>query len=187
MIVSAVIGQPHSPLRGADNLLGQPRDLRPTLHERIVAKGLLGTVLLVADAIEAVGQLASGLSIRAKLAHQQGGGVLSFLVMHADQMVHSLPYDESGVTVRDPVFGQLMRPEQADFARTGTQYARLHHTRNAGVLGRRQRLRYAVIAFSEPRLLEPRQCPSGIGVEVALLLSEHLVKGLVDEGEGFAH
>ena len=59
--------------------------------------------------------------------------------------------------------------------------------RDAGVLGLGQRLRHAELAFGEARLLKPGQRPAGIGVEVALLLSEHLVKGLVDEGKGLAH
>ena len=58
---------------------------------------------------------------------------------------------------------------------------------DAGVLGLGERLGHAVLAFGEARLLEPRQRPAAVGVEVALLLGERLVEGLVDERQRLAH
>ena len=39
----------------------------------------------------------------------------------------------------------------------------------------------------EARLLEPRQRPAAVGVEVAFLLGQRLVEGLVDERQRLAH
>ena len=36
-------------------------------------------------------------------------------------------------------------------------------------------------------MLEPRQGPAGIGVELPLLLGQHLVHGMVDQRQGVAH
>ena len=40
---------------------------------------------------------------------------------------------------------------------------------------------------AKARLLEPRQRPAAVGVEVALLLGQRLVEGLVDERQRLAH
>ena len=45
----------------------------------------------------------------------------------------------------------------------------------------------AVLAFGKAELLEPGQRPAAVGVEVALLLGQRLVEGLVDEGQRLAH
>ena len=48
-------------------------------------------------------------------------------------------------------------------------------------------LGHAVLALGEARLLEPGQRPAAVGVEVALLLGQRLVEGLVDERQRLAH
>ena len=48
-------------------------------------------------------------------------------------------------------------------------------------------LGHAVLALREARLLEPRQRPAAVGVEVALLLGQRFVEGLVDERQRLAH
>ena len=58
---------------------------------------------------------------------------------------------------------------------------------DAGVLGLERALGHAVLALGEARLLEPGQRPAGVGVEVALLLGQRLVEGLVDERQRLAH
>ena len=42
-------------------------------------------------------------------------------------------------------------------------------------------LGHAVLALGEARLLKPGQRPATVGVEVALLLGQRFVEGLVDE------
>ena len=39
----------------------------------------------------------------------------------------------------------------------------------------------------KPDLLEPRHRPAGVGVEIAFLLGQRLVEGLVDERQRLAH
>ena len=68
-----------------------------------------------------------------------------------------------------------------------SQDARLHHAGDAGVLGLGEGLGHAVLPLVETRLLEPRHRPSAVGVEVALLLGQRLVEGLVDERQRLAH
>ena len=65
--------------------------------------------------------------------------------------------------------------------------AGLDHAGDAGVLGLGERLGHAVLALGEARLLEPGQRPAAVGVEVALLLGQRLVEGLVDERQRLAH
>ena len=48
-------------------------------------------------------------------------------------------------------------------------------------------LGHAVLALGEARLLEPSERPAAVGVEVALLLGQRLVEGLVDERQRLAH
>ena len=54
-------------------------------------------------------------------------------------------------------------------------------------LALRERLGHTVLALGEARLLEPGQRPAAVGVEVALLLGQRLVEGLVDERQRLAH
>ena len=63
----------------------------------------------------------------------------------------------------------------------------LDHAADARVLGLGQRLGHAVLALGEAGLLEPRQRPAAVGVEVALLLGQRFVEGLVDERKRLAH
>jgi len=63
---------------------------------------------------------------------------------------------------------------------------RLRHARDSCVLGFGKRLGYAVLALGETRLLKPRQRPATVGVEVAFLLGQCFVEGLIDERESFA-
>ena len=62
-----------------------------------------------------------------------------------------------------------------------------HHAGDAGVLGLGEGLGHAVLALVETGLLEPRHRPARVGVEVAFLLSQRLVEGLVDERQRVAH
>ena len=71
--------------------------------------------------------------------------------------------------------------------RLGVEDAGLDHAGDAGVLSLGERLGHAVLALGEARLLEPSQRPAAIGVEVALLLGQRLVEGLVDERQRLAH
>ena len=43
------------------------------------------------------------------------------------------------------------------------------------------------IAFGKTNLIEPGQRPAGVGVEIALLLGQRLVEGLVDQRQRGAH
>jgi len=58
---------------------------------------------------------------------------------------------------------------------------------DAGVLRLGERLRVAVAAVLEAVLLEPRQRPARVRVEIALLGAQHFIQGLVDERERLAH
>ena len=50
-----------------------------------------------------------------------------------------------------------------------------------------ERLGHAVLAIGEAVLLEPRERPAAVGIEVALLLGQDFVERLVDERERLAH
>ena len=102
-------------------------------------------------------------------------------------MVNRLPRREPRVRRRVPVFGQFHGLQQPNLAATRYQDASIHHTTDAGVLGLRQRLGHAVLTLSEARLLEPRQRPAAVRVEVALLLGQRLVERLVDERQRLTH
>ena len=73
-----------------------------------------------------------------------------------------------------PVGRQFVGLEQAHLAAFGCDDARLDHAGDAGVLGLGKRLGHAVLAFGEAELLEPRQRPAAVGVEVAFLLGQRL-------------
>ena len=77
--------------------------------------------------------------------------------------------------------------QQAHLAGLGHQDARLDQPGHAGVLGLGELLGDAVIALGKADLLEPGQRPAGIGVEIAFLLGQRLVEGLVDQGQRGAH
>ena len=98
-----------------------------------------------------------------------------------------LPGRQALVCRRVPVGGQLVGPEQAHLAALRREDARLDHAGDAGVLGLGERLGHAVLALGEARLLEPGQRPAAVGVEVAFLLGQRLVEGLVDERQRLAH
>ena len=83
--------------------------------------------------------------------------------------------------------GQLARLEQPHLAALRFEDAGLDHAGDAGVLGLGELLGHAVLALVEARLLEPGQRPAAVGVEVALLLGQRLVEGLVDERQRLAH
>ena len=56
-----------------------------------------------------------------------------------------------------------------------------------GVLGLGELFGDTVIALGKADLLEPGQRPAGVGVEVAFLLGQRLVEGLVDQRQRGAH
>jgi hypothetical protein len=58
---------------------------------------------------------------------------------------------------------------------------------DAGVLGLGELLGDAVLALGKARLLEPGERPAAVGVEVAFLLGQRLVEGLVDQRQRLAH
>ena len=98
-----------------------------------------------------------------------------------------LPRGEARVGRRVPVGGQLLGPEQPHLAALRFEDARLDHAGDARVLGLGELFGHAVLALGEARLLEPGERPAAVGVEVALLLGQRLVEGLVDERQRLAH
>ena len=85
-----------------------------------------------------------------------------------------------------PVGGQFFRPQQPNLAGPRVDDTRLYHPAHTGVLGLGQGLRNSVVTLVEPVLVEPNQRPPAVRIEVALLLSEDLVEGLIDKSEGVA-
>jgi hypothetical protein len=101
--------------------------------------------------------------------------------------MHRLPRRKARVGLRVPVRWQLVGTEEPHLAALRCEDTRLHHAGDARVLSLGERLGHAVFALGEARLLEPRQRPAAVGVEVALLLGQRLVEGLVDERQCLAH
>ena len=83
--------------------------------------------------------------------------------------------------------GSSLGLQQPHLAALRLEDAGLDHAGDAGVLGLGERLGHTVLALGEPVLLEPGQRPAAVGVEVALLLGQRLVEGLVDERQRLAH
>ena len=123
----------------------------------------------------------------AELRHQRRCGAFAARLQHADQLVDHFPGREARVSGWVPVCGQLVGAQQAYLAALRGEDARLDHSGDAGVLGRGERLGDTVLALGEARLLEPRQRPAAVGIEVTLLLGQHFVEDLVDECQRLAH
>ena len=69
----------------------------------------------------------------------------------------------------------------------GDDDAGLDQAIHARVLGLGKLFGHAVIALGKADLLEPGQRPAGVGVEVAFLLGQRFVEGLVDQRQRGAH
>ena len=102
--------------RGLPRLSCQAGDFPPAADQGVVAQRLLRTVAQVADAIEAVGQVALSLRVGAHMGHDVRGGRISPLLVDPYQVVRGLPYRPARVCLRVPVLGQLSRSEQAYLA-----------------------------------------------------------------------
>lgn len=102
-------------------------------------------------------------------------------------MLGQLPDRQAAVGRRIPVGRQLIAPEQADLPPLRLDQPVAGQGVDRRVLGLAERLRVAVGAFVHPVLLEPRERPAGVGVELTLLLGEALVEDLVDETERRPH
>ena len=59
----------------------------------------------------------------------------------------------------------------------------MDHAGNTGVLRLGERLGVAVVVLIEAVLLEPSNRPAAVGIEVTLLLSQHLVEDLVYQSQ----
>ena len=165
----------------------QAGDLRPALHEAVVRKRFLRALLALAHRVEPIGQLAGDLGLAAELGHKLGRRVLAAGLQRTHQMMNRFPRRQAWVGFRVPVRRQLVGTEETHFAALRCENARLDHARDTGVLGLGKRLRHTIFALIEARLLEPRERPAAVGVEVALLLGQRLVESLVDKRQCFAH
>src|SRR5205823_44299 len=101
--------------------------------------------------------------------------------------LRNLPDRETLRRARIPVAGELIPAQQTNFAALSPQDACLDKGTYRTVLGLGERLSDTVRPFLHAILFEPRDSPACIGVVLALLLGQHLVKRLIDELERSAY
>src|SRR5208337_303699 len=88
---------------------------------------------------------------------------------------------------RIPICRKFVPPKEANLSGTRMQNLRFIKRGNAESLRRCQYFGFSVESFVEGMLLEPSQCPSGIRIELPLLLGKNFVESLVYEAQSGTH
>ena len=168
-------------------LAGEAGDLRPALDEAVVGERLGRALLALAEGVEAVGQLAGDLGLGAEL-----GDELRRRAFAAASSTRIRWWTISQAVRRGSVAGSQSAGSSS--GRSSRTLPRFDSRMPASTmpatlvfLALESCLGHAVLALGEARLLEPGQRPAAVGVEVALLLGQRLVEGLVDERQRLAH
>jgi len=149
--------------------LRQPRNFPPTLHQRIIRKGVIRKLLALADGVEPVRQLAGYIGPTAQLCGHLRRLHFTAGFQHPDQVMDGFPMREAGIPGGVLVGGEFGRLQQTHPASFRLQNPGRSQPLDTVVLGFRERFRHAELPFGKAMLLEPGQRPAGVSIEIAFL------------------
>ena len=161
-------------LAGAQ-LAGGGADFLPGVGEGVVALGLAGAGLSVADGEEAVGELDRGAGAAAQPERDAAGAVDPSLLQRGGEIVAGLPGVQSSIGSRVPAFpvGLIaLERHEPHAAALSLQQAIALQLCNPNILGLGEALCITVRPVRKTVLLEPADAELRIGVERALALGE---------------